>query len=39
VPIEIMSADHAKLFIFRCAMPQKLAEGQYPGTVDEKNGL
>ncbi|KAK1837887.1 hypothetical protein CCHR01_19494 [Colletotrichum chrysophilum] len=38
VPIEIKSADHAKRCIFRCPMPHKLAETQYPGTVDEKMG-
>lgn len=38
IPIEIKSADHAKLFIFRCPLPHKLAEVRYPGTVDEKMG-
>jgi hypothetical protein len=36
IPIEIRSTRCHKKLIFRCPMPHKLAEVQYPGTVDEK---
>ncbi|KAH7418655.1 hypothetical protein BKA64DRAFT_717335 [Cadophora sp. MPI-SDFR-AT-0126] len=38
IPIKVRSSSCHKKLIFRCPMPHKLAEHQYPGTVDEKLG-
>lgn len=36
VVVEVSSAGSTRRFIFRCPMAHKLAERQYPGTIDEK---
>jgi hypothetical protein len=36
IPVEVRSTRFHKKLMFRCPMPQKLAEAKYPGTVDEK---
>jgi hypothetical protein len=36
IPIEIRSTWCHKKLMFRCPIPHKLAEINYPGTVDEK---
>ena len=36
IPIEVQSRSLSRKLMFRCAMPYKLAEADYPGTVDEK---
>jgi hypothetical protein len=36
IPIEVRSTRCHKKLMFRCPMPHKLAEINYPGTVDEK---
>ncbi|KFY68568.1 hypothetical protein V496_00983 [Pseudogymnoascus sp. VKM F-4515 (FW-2607)] len=36
IPIEANLGKLSKKLVFRCPMPHKLAEGIYPGTVDEK---
>lgn len=38
IPIEVQSQspDSSRKLMIRCAMPHKLAEANYPGTVDEK---
>ena len=36
IPIEVQVGGLWKKLMFRCAMPHKLAEARYPGTVDEK---
>ncbi|KAL8367268.1 hypothetical protein RB599_010318 [Gaeumannomyces hyphopodioides] len=40
IPVRLGSANGAdqKSLLFRCPLPHKLAEAQYPGTVDEKVG-
>lgn len=39
IPIEVRSsASASRRLILRCAMPHKLAEAEYPGSVDEKMG-
>jgi hypothetical protein len=35
IPVEVRSASFNKNLLFRCAMPHKLAETKYPGTIDE----
>ncbi|KAL2213275.1 hypothetical protein CC79DRAFT_1299223 [Sarocladium strictum] len=34
--VEVASGDSTKRIVFRVPMPHKLAEGRYPGSVDEK---
>lgn len=36
IPVEVRSIRGRKKLILRCPMPHKLAEEEYPGTVDEK---
>lgn len=36
VDVESERRKQSRKVVFRCAMPHKLAEAQYPGTVDEK---
>lgn len=36
VLVEVTVAGSSTSLVFRCPMPHKLAEGQYPGTIDEK---
>lgn len=36
IPVQLQSNGSMKKLMFRCAMPHKLAEARYPGTVDEK---
>ncbi len=38
IPVQTESAGLCRKLILRCAMPHKLAEARYPGTVDEKMG-
>lgn len=39
IPITVTSGTSSpKSYMFKCAMPHKLAEAPYPGTVDEKLG-
>ncbi|KAK3693277.1 hypothetical protein B0T22DRAFT_476134 [Podospora appendiculata] len=38
VVLAIASGGRSSKVVFRCAMPYKLAEARYPGTVDEKLG-
>ncbi|CAM1502555.1 Fc.00g045390.m01.CDS01 [Cosmosporella sp. VM-42] len=34
--VEVDSSGLTRRLVFRCPMPHKLAENQYPGTIDEK---
>ena len=34
--VEVDSGSLTRRLVFRCPMPHKLAEHQYPGTIDEK---
>lgn len=34
--VQVESRGSSKRLVFRCPMPHKLAEQQYPGTIDEK---
>jgi hypothetical protein len=36
IPVEVTSGSVSRKVLMRCAMPPKLAEARYPGTVDEK---
>lgn len=36
VLVEVIAAGSSTKLVFRCPMPHKLAERQYPGTIDEK---
>ncbi|KAK0624540.1 hypothetical protein B0T17DRAFT_530402 [Bombardia bombarda] len=36
IPVQLQSNGLVKKLMLRCAMPHKLAEARYPGTVDEK---
>ncbi|KAK3361599.1 hypothetical protein B0T24DRAFT_652807 [Lasiosphaeria ovina] len=38
VLVDVTSSRQSSKVVFRCAMPHKLAEARYPGTVDEKLG-
>ncbi|QYT04966.1 hypothetical protein H0G86_011868 [Trichoderma simmonsii] len=38
IPIHVKYSHTYQSFMFRCPMPQKLAEAQYAGTVNEKMG-
>ncbi|KAK0710089.1 hypothetical protein B0T26DRAFT_755206 [Lasiosphaeria miniovina] len=38
VLVDVKSGRQSSKVVFRCAMPHKLAEARYPGTVDEKLG-
>ncbi|KND87838.1 hypothetical protein TOPH_07455 [Tolypocladium ophioglossoides CBS 100239] len=38
IPIEVKSPSLYRTLMLRCAMPHKLAEAEYPGSVDEKMG-
>ncbi|KAL7914479.1 hypothetical protein GGI35DRAFT_466462 [Trichoderma velutinum] len=36
IPLQVKNGRACREYMFRCPMPHKLAEAQYPGTVDEK---
>ncbi len=36
VDVQSRSSSKSRRVVFRCPMPHKLAEQQYPGTIDEK---
>lgn len=38
IPVQVKTGDSSKRLLLRCALPHKLAESQYSGTIDEKVG-